>query len=111
MIVFFAFFLLSGFCSLVYQVVWLRVAMAVFGVTTPMVSIVLSIFMAGLVLRSWAGGRLVRSLGQRPAAFLIFLYGAPELVIGNSGLWMAPLLRAGRTLLADQGGLRRGAGH
>jgi hypothetical protein len=34
---FFAFFLLSGLCSLVYQVVWLRLAKAQFGVTTPWV--------------------------------------------------------------------------
>ena len=45
---FFIFFFVSGFCSLVYQVVWLRLAMAAFGVTTPFVSIVLSVFMAGL---------------------------------------------------------------
>jgi len=57
MSVFFLFFFLSGFCSLVYQVVWLRVAMAGFGVTPPLISIVLSIFMAGLALGSWAGGR------------------------------------------------------
>ena len=45
-----------GFCSLVYQVVWLRVAMADFGVTTPLVSMMLSVFMAGLALGSWGGG-------------------------------------------------------
>ena len=28
----------SGFCGLVYQVVWLRLAMAAFGVTAPLVS-------------------------------------------------------------------------
>jgi hypothetical protein len=28
------FFLLSGFCAMVYQIVWLRIAMADFGVTT-----------------------------------------------------------------------------
>jgi hypothetical protein len=50
---FFVFFIASGFCSLVYQIVWLRVAMADFGVTTPLISIVLSIFM-GLLLE--AGG-------------------------------------------------------
>jgi len=55
MILFFFFFFFSGFCSLVYQVVWLRVAMAGFGVTTPLISIVLSVFMAGLALGSWAG--------------------------------------------------------
>jgi len=103
MSVFFAFFFLSGFCGLVYQVVWLRVAMAAFGVTTPLVSIVLSIFMAGLALGSWAGGRLVRSFEPRPASFFISFYGAIELAIGISGLAVAPLLRAGRAFLSDQG--------
>ena len=42
---YFSFFVVSGFCSLVYEVVWLRLAMAAFGVTTPFVSIVLSVFM------------------------------------------------------------------
>ena len=60
---FFCFFFLSGFCSLVYQVVWLRVAMADFGVTTPLVSMVLSVFMAGLALGSWGGGVLVGRWG------------------------------------------------
>jgi spermidine synthase len=103
MILFFGFFFLSGFCSLVYQVVWLRVAMAGFGVTTPLISIVLSIFMAGLAVGSWAGGRLVRSQEHRPAGFFIALYGTVELIIGISGLAVAPLLRAGRALLSDQG--------
>jgi len=101
--VFFCFFFLSGFCSLLYQVVWLRVAMAAFGVTTPLVSIVLSIFMAGLALGSWAGGRLVRSVGSRSAGFLIRAYGTIELIIGISGLTVAPLLRAGRTVLTNPG--------
>ncbi len=57
---FYAFFFISGFCSLVYEVVWLRLSMAKFGVTTPMVSIVLSVFMAGLGLGSWAGGLFIR---------------------------------------------------
>jgi spermidine synthase len=103
MSIFFAFFFLSGFCSLVYQVVWLRVAMAAFGVTTPMVSIVLSIFMAGLALGSWAGGRLVRSFDNRPPGFFISVYGAIEFIIGISGLAVAPLLRVGRTLLSGEG--------
>src|SRR5881409_1055503 len=60
---YFGFFVISGFCSLVYEVVWLRLAMAAFGVTTPFVSIVLSVFMAGLALGSWAAGRLTGELG------------------------------------------------
>ena len=43
----FLFFFLSGFCSILYEVIWLRLSMAQFGVTSAMVSIVLSIFMAG----------------------------------------------------------------
>ena len=47
---FFLFFLVSGFCSILYEIVWLRLSMAQFGVTTALVSIVLSMFMAGLGL-------------------------------------------------------------
>jgi predicted membrane-bound spermidine synthase len=104
MTVFFVFFFFSGFCSLVYQVVWLRVAMASFGVTTPLISIVLSVFMAGLALGSWGGGRLVRRLENRPAAFFLRLYGAAEFTIGISGVVVVPLLRWGRVLLVGQWG-------
>jgi predicted membrane-bound spermidine synthase len=100
---FFLCFFLSGFCSLIYQVVWLRVATASFGVTTPLVSIVLSVFMAGLALGSWGGGRLARSCENYPAWFFISLYGATELLIGVSGLAVAPLLRAGTKVLSAQG--------
>src|SRR2546427_3774700 len=65
----FFFFLGSGFAGLVYEVVWLRLAMAAFGVTTPLVSIVLSVFMAGLAPRRWLGGRpSARGGGARPRA-------------------------------------------
>ena len=104
MIVFFCFFFFSGFCSLVYQVVWLRMAMADFGVTTAQVSIVLSVFMAGLALGSWGGGRLVRRFASRSGSFFVRLYGSSELLIGVSGIAVAPLLRVGRTLLLAQSG-------
>jgi spermidine synthase len=98
---FYTFFILSGFCGLVYQVVWLRIAMAVFGVTTPMVSIVLSVFMAGIALGSWGAGRIVRRLdGRAPAPFLRY-YAAAELFIGISGAAVAPFLNWGRELLAS----------
>jgi spermidine synthase len=82
---FFLFFLVSGFCSLVYEVVWLRLSMARFGVTTPMVSIVLSVFMAGLGLGSWAGGLLTKRYRESPAAVPLRLYGLVEVLIGISG--------------------------
>jgi predicted membrane-bound spermidine synthase len=45
---YFIFFFTSGFCGILYELVWLRLSVAQFGVTTAMVSIVLSVFMAGL---------------------------------------------------------------
>jgi spermidine synthase len=100
---FFAFFFVSGFCSLVYEVVWLRLSMAKFGVTTPMVSIVLSVFMAGLGLGSWAGGRFIRRYDESAAPVLLRFYGTLELLIGISGLAVPPLLTAGYELLRDAG--------
>ena len=65
---YFAFFLLSGFCSILYEIIWLRIAMAQFGVTTAMVSLVLSAFMVGLGLGSWGSGIVVRKYGARAPA-------------------------------------------
>lgn len=101
---FFGFFLVSGFCSLVYELVWLRLAMASFGVTTPIVSMVLSTFMGGLALGSWAGGRIVVRLKARDASLPLRLYAGAELVIGASGIVVPAALRFGHTLLARSGG-------
>ena len=53
--IFFAFFFVSGFCSLVYQVIWTRLAFASFGIITPVLSVVISVFMLGLSVGSWRG--------------------------------------------------------
>ena len=79
---YFIFFFLSGFCSILYELIWLRLSMAQFGVTTAMVSIVLSIFMAGLGLGSWISGRWLNS-SRVPA---LRLYALIEFVIGGLGL-------------------------
>lgn len=87
-----------------YEVAWLRLAMASFGVTTPIVAMVLSIFMGGLALGSWGMGRLTPRLAGRPAAAPLRLYALAELVIGLSGLVVPPALHAGHALLARPGG-------
>src|SRR2546427_5899131 len=99
---YFGFFVISGFCSLVYEVVWLRLAMAGFGVTTPFVSIVLSVFMAGLALGSWAAGRLTRRLGAVPPRLALRLYAAVEAVIGVSGIAVPGELGWGRAWLGER---------
>jgi spermidine synthase len=100
---FFIFFLVSGFCSLVYEIVWLRLSMASFGVTTPIVSMVLSIFMGGLALGSWAGGRIAVRLSDREASVSLRWYAAAELIIGASGIVVPPALRLGHAVLARSG--------
>lgn len=101
---FFVFFIVSGFCSLVYQVVWLRLAMASFGVTTPLVSIVLSVFMAGLALGSWGAGRLATRLASGPAATPLRLYAFAELLIALSAETVPAALVRGRRQLAESAG-------
>lgn len=82
-----------------YELVWLRLAMAQFGVTTPLVSIVLSSFMAGLGLGSWASGRLTRKYGSSMHTPALCIYGATELLIGISALVVPLELHWGRILL------------
>lgn len=84
------FFFLSGLCSIVYELVWLRLAMAKFGVTTALVSILLSVFMAGLGAGSWFAGRFVRRYGKRIQLAPLRLYAICELLIGVSAL-LVPL--------------------
>jgi spermidine synthase len=100
---FFVFFLVSGFCSVLYEIIWLRLAMAQFGVTSAMVSIVLSFFMAGLGLGSWLSGRLIRKFGDRVAFPPLKLYAITEFLIGTSALLVPQQLLWGHNLLGHTG--------
>ena len=100
---FFGFFLVSGFCSILYELIWLRLAMAQFGVTTPMVSIVLSSFMGGLGAGSLAAGRMVRRYAQRLTIAPLQLYAAAEILIGCSAVVVPLELLAGRYILEHLG--------
>lgn len=83
---FFWFFFVSGFCSVLGEVIWLRLSKAQFGVTTALTSIVLSVFMAGLGAGSWLGGALVSRCKDRTGFPTLRLYAALELMIGLSAL-------------------------
>jgi spermidine synthase len=74
----FLLFVLSGCCGLVYQIVWLRLAFAAFGIVTPVLSILLSAFMAGLALGSWLGGRIAGRLTAGGAGRAAVAYGIIE---------------------------------
>jgi spermidine synthase len=103
---FFFFFFVSGLCSVLYELVWLRLSMAQFGVTTAMVSIVLSVFMAGLGLGSWASGKWLRAAA--PDVFAVRfpalrLYAVLELLIGISAVVVPHELSWGRRILENLG--------
>jgi spermidine synthase len=100
---YFLFFFLSGFCSVLYELIWLRSSMANFGVTTAMVSIVLSVFMAGLGLGSWASGRWIGSASDDRGLSALRAYAFIEFLIGVSGTVVPFELRLGRRLLEHSG--------
>src|SRR5712691_2318902 len=96
---FFVLFFTSGFCSILYELVWLRLAVAQFGITSPLISIVLSMFMAGLGLGSWGAGYAIRKYGDRVKTPPLRLYALTELLIGISALAVPYQLSWGRRLL------------
>ncbi|HEV3012682.1 MAG TPA: hypothetical protein VG499_05360, partial [Actinomycetota bacterium] len=71
-----ALFVASGAAGLVYQVVWSRELVLVFGNTTQAVATIVTAFMAGLGFGSLAGGRLADT-SLRP----LRLYGLVELAV------------------------------
>jgi len=95
---YFAFFFLSGFCSILYELVWLRLTMAQYGVTTALVSIMLSMFMLGLGAGSWGAGALVRRYGAKGRVPLR-LYALVEFLIGCSSLAVPGELILGHRVL------------
>jgi spermidine synthase len=100
----FLLFFLSGFCSLVYQVVWTRMAFASFGIITPVLSVVLSVFMLGLAVGAWAGGRLVGPWTRKTGGSAAFFYAGAELMIGLGGAFAVPqLFRLGEHCLLTMG--------
>jgi spermidine synthase len=100
---YFGFFVISGFCGLVYEVVWLRLAMSSFGVTTALASIVISMFMAGLGLGSWGAGVLARRLLAGDGKRALRFYAAAELLVGFSSVAVPLQLKVGRALVQHLG--------
>jgi spermidine synthase len=99
----FVLFFLSGFCSLVYQMVWTRLAFASFGIITPVLSVVISVFMLGLSVGAWAGGRLIPGLVRRTGVSAIYFYAGAEFLIGLGAFAVPKLFGWGAHLLLAAG--------
>jgi len=95
----FLMFLLSGFCGILYQIVWLRKAFAAFGIITPVLSLVISIFMLGLSLGSLAGGKLAEYCKKNTNLSPIILYSLSEFIIGLGAFAVPKLFIIGENIL------------
>jgi len=99
-----ALFLLSGVSGLVYQIVWTRMLVLVFGNTILATSTVLSAFMGGLAAGSYFFGR---TIDRRPRP-LVKLYALLEAGIGLYALIFPLLLGAVTPLYVGLYGLLEG---
>ncbi len=89
-----ALFILSGATGLVYQVLWMRSLGLFFGSDIFAISIILSTFMGGLAVGSFAGGHLAERV-NRP----LLWYGIAEAGIGCFALQFRHLLDLSEPIL------------
>jgi len=99
----FVLFFLSGFCGLLYQVVWVRMAFSSFGVITPVLSVILSVFMLGLALGSFFGGKIISFLTHRSGKSPILFYALIEFFIGAGAFAIPELFSLGEGWLLAAG--------
>lgn len=78
-------------------------AFASFGIITPVLSVVLSVFMLGLAVGSWLGGRWIPALTGKTGLSAAFFYGGVELVIGLGAFAVPKLFAVGEHLLLASG--------
>jgi predicted membrane-bound spermidine synthase len=94
-----AVFFASGVSAIVYQLVWQRVLLGLYGSHVESVTIVVTAFMLGLGIGALAGGR-VADRARAP----VLLFAAVEGAIGAFGFVSVPLFRwIGRATLSFDG--------
>lgn len=82
-------FFLSGFAALVYQVAWQRMLVAFAGGDVLAITLIVTVFMAGIGCGSPAGGMVADRSGPRRS---LVLFGVAEALIAVFGLVSKPLL-------------------
>lgn len=80
--------LVSGSAALIYEVLWSRQFALVMGSTVYALSTVISVFLGGLALGAWVGGRWTRRHGAS-----LRLYGALEIGIGVTAVAVPLFIR------------------
>ena len=90
-------FFLSGLTSLLFEVIWSRQFVTVFGNSSYAISIVLCAYMAGIGLGGLLGGRLADRLTRR-----IFAFALVQAVIAFCALAIPPALDWMRLFVPDR---------
>jgi spermidine synthase len=87
---------MTGAAGLIYQVVWFRVLMRVFGSTVYATSTLVASFMAGLALGAWLFGRIIdrKRAPLRWYAILEFAVAAAALMLPLAFQASLPVMRA-----------------
>ncbi len=85
-------FFFSGVSGLIYEILWTRMLVKIIGAAPFAISIVLTVFMAGLGIGSYVAGRIIDRINQPMK--LVKIYGILELLIGAYGLVLPLLLTA-----------------
>ncbi len=83
---FFSLFFLSGFAGLIYESVWAQYIKIILGHAAFAQSFILVVFLAGLSVGAWIGGRVLLKHKR-----LFLTYGIAELLIGIFALAFHPL--------------------
>lgn len=83
-----AIFFISGFSALIYQVCWQRLLFTGFGVDLTSVTIIISIFIVGLGMGAFYGGRMADKFKENT----IFIFCLIELLIGVFGFFSSKLI-------------------
>ncbi len=83
-------FFFSGATSLMYEILWIRLIVQIIGSAPFAVSIILTIFMAGLGLGSFMAGKILNRI--KTPSLLVMIYGVLELAIGIYSLALPHLI-------------------
>lgn len=94
-----AIFFISGFSALIYQVCWQRLLFTGFGVDLTSITVIVSVFMAGLGVGAYFGGRIADKFSTR----LLIIFCLIEFGIGCFGFLSANLILLVQDALVQSG--------
>lgn len=90
-----AIFFMSGFAALIYQIAWQRMLFLAFGVDLESVTIIISVFMAGIGIGGYFGGRIADKFPK----YMLLVFSLVEFGIGIFGFLSPSLIHWVRDLV------------